>query len=82
MFVYSRDAGSVLPVSQQRVSSVIVETPPVVQDNKVTVEGVLRVVAKLGPAETQRFEQDMKHYDSTGCRTDFIRGVLAAAAAR
>ena len=47
--------------------------------NTITIESVLRVVAMLEPAETQRFERDLRHYNRTGERTNFILHVLAAA---
>ena len=54
--------------------------PEAIQKSRVTSESVHRVVAKLEPADAQRFVQDLRTYDRDGERSDFLLGILAVAA--
>lgn len=51
-----------------------------VKKSGVAIESVRRVVAKLEPTEQQRLVDDLRFYNRTGERSDFLLGILAVAA--
>ena len=54
--------------------------PEAIKKSRITPESVRRVVARLQPADAQRFLRELRAYDREGERSDFLLGVIALAA--
>ena len=56
--------------------------PDVIDRHRIDADSLYRVVASMEAPDIERFECDLRAYDKTGEKSEFLLGVLALAAGR